>query len=93
MRECVHHDANLMDLKRIEGQIRGIQRMISESKYCVDILNQIHAVLRALSGVEDDIIERHIRHCVVSAIRGKSAKEREDKLSEVLGLRRKFKKL
>jgi CsoR family transcriptional regulator, copper-sensing transcriptional repressor len=93
MRKYPHHDMNLAGLKRIEGQVRGVQRMVSENKYCVDILNQIYAVMQALARIEDNILERHIRHCVVSAIKGKSAKEREDKLSEVLLLLKKFRKL
>lgn len=55
-------------LKWIEGQVRGIARMIDEDRYCIDILTQIRAVRAALRGVEDEVLEDHLAHCVEGAI-------------------------
>ena len=54
----------LARLKRIEGQVRGIQRMIDEDKYCIDILTQVSAVNSALKGVGLQLLDDHMRHCV-----------------------------
>jgi DNA-binding FrmR family transcriptional regulator len=86
------HVENVTALKRIEGQIRGIQKMVEDGKYCVDILNQVHAVINALAGVEDKILEKHFENCVARAVQGKSANERKQKLDEVMQLIRRFRK-
>ncbi len=80
------HSGNLVSLKRIEGQVRGIQGMIEKGEYCVDILNQIHAVISALARVEDKILERHFEGCVTKAVNGKSAADKQRKLKEILEL-------
>ena len=54
-------------LRRIEGQVRGLQRMIEEDTYCVDVLNQVSAVTRALQSVAVGLLDEHIRHCVRNA--------------------------
>ena len=87
------HSANLVSLRRIEGQVRGIQKMIEEGKYCVDILNQIHAVIAALAGVEDKVLEKHFAGCVAKAVHGKSAGEKKKKLEEILSLIHQFRKI
>ena len=87
------HRANLVALRRAEGQIRGVQRLIEEGKYCVDILNQIHAVVAALSRVEDAILEKHFAGCVSSAVHGKSAQDKNDKLKEIMKLIKQFRKV
>ena len=87
------HSDNLVSLKRIEGQIRGVQRMIKEGQYCVDILNQIHAVMAALARIEDNILEKHFAHCVKNAAHGKSAEEKNKKLKEILSLIRQFRRI
>lgn len=87
------HCENLTALRRIEGQIRGVQKMVTERKYCVDILNQIHAVMMALARVEDEILEKHFENCVTDAMRGKSAKEKKQKLKEILRLIHQFRKV
>ena len=61
-------DRYLARLKRIEGQTRGIHRMIDENAYCIDILTQISAVNAALKGVALGLLEDHLRHCVAGAI-------------------------
>lgn len=59
----------LARLRRIEGQARGIHRMIDEEKYCIDVLTQISAMTRALEGVALALLDDHLRHCVVDAAR------------------------
>ncbi len=80
------HQHNIVALKRIEGQVRGVQRMVEDREYCIDILNQIHAVKGALSSVEEKILQKHFRHCVTTAIMGSSEKEKQQKLDEILKL-------
>jgi CsoR family transcriptional regulator, copper-sensing transcriptional repressor len=60
-------DAYLRRLKRIEGQVRGIARMVDEDKYCIDILTQVAAATKALHAVSLGLVEEHIGHCVVGA--------------------------
>ncbi len=86
MRKNPSHEDNLVALKRIEGQVRGVQRMIEERKYCIDILNQIYAIKGALGRVEEKILERHFRNCVTEAVKGTSEKEKQQKLDEILKL-------
>ncbi len=86
MKQNPNHDDNLIALRRIEGQVRGVQKMIEDRKYCVDILNQIYAVKGALARVEEKILEKHFQHCVTTAIIGCSEKEKQQKLDEVLKL-------
>jgi DNA-binding FrmR family transcriptional regulator len=80
------HQDNIVALKRIEGQIRGVQRMIEDRQYCIDILNQIHAAKGALSRVEEKILQKHFRHCVTTAVMGSSETEKQQKLDEILRL-------
>ncbi len=61
--------AHLRRLRRIEGQVRGLQRMVEEDKYCIDILTQISAATSALERVAVDLLEEHLTHCVVDAAR------------------------
>jgi CsoR family transcriptional regulator, copper-sensing transcriptional repressor len=58
----------LSRLARIEGQVRGLQRMVGEGKYCIDVLTQVNAVSAALKGVAVGLLDEHIRHCVREAI-------------------------
>jgi CsoR family transcriptional regulator, copper-sensing transcriptional repressor len=62
-------DRNLKRLRRIEGQVRGIQKMVQEDRYCADILTQISSVHEALRGVGRELMRNHLRHCAASAIR------------------------
>ena len=86
IKENPSHDSNLVALRRIEGQIRGVQRMIEDRKYCIDILNQICAVKGALAKVEERILKRHFEHCVTEAVQGTSEKDKQTKLDEILKL-------
>lgn len=60
--------AYLKRLRRIEGQVRGLQRLIEEDTYCIDVLTQISAATRALQGVALGLMDDHLRHCVVAAV-------------------------
>ena len=76
------HDV-LKRLRRIEGQARGIQRMVEDEKYCIDILTQISATTRALQAVSIGLLEQHLAHCVVDAARSSDA-EAQEKVSEAV---------
>jgi CsoR family transcriptional regulator, copper-sensing transcriptional repressor len=80
-----HEDA-LKRLKTVEGHLRGIQRMIEEEAYCMDVIRQIQAVQGALNKVSSQILEEHLHSCVITAIRGEDADERERVLKEIGGL-------
>ena len=86
MKKHPDHAGNLVALRRIEGQVRGVQKMIEYRKYCIDILTQIHAVKGALSRVEEKILEKHFKNCVTEAVKGASEKEKKQKLDEILKL-------
>lgn len=86
MKKNPSHKGNLVALRRIEGQVRGVQKMLQERKYCIDILNQIYAIKGALSRVEEKILEKHFQHCVTEAVKGTSKKESRQKLDEILKL-------
>ena len=87
------HGGNIVSLKRIEGQVRGIQKMIEGGKYCVDILVQINAAISALYLVEENVLERHFEGCVKGAVYGKSQIEKQKKLEEIMMLIKKFRKI
>lgn len=74
-------DAYLSRLRRIEGQVRGIARMVEDEKYCIDILTQISAATKALESVALGLLDEHLRHCVVRAAR-EGGDEAETKLAE-----------
>ncbi len=80
-----HHD-KLAALRRIEGQVRGVQKMIDEGRYCVDILNATAAVRGALQKVESKILKDHLEACVQTAFSGNPKKEKAEKLAEICGL-------
>lgn len=86
MKKNPSHEDNLVALRRIEGQVRGVQRMIESRKYCIDILSQIYAVKGALARIEEKILEKHFQHCVTEAVKGSSKKEKQQKLNEILKL-------
>jgi DNA-binding FrmR family transcriptional regulator len=71
----------LKRLRRIEGQVRGLQRMVEEDRYCIDILEQISAATRALQSVALQLLEAHMGHCVAEAVKS-GGDEATDKLSE-----------
>ena len=93
MKHKTTHDENLVALKRIEGQVRGVGKMIEEGKYCVDIVVQVQAAIHALYRVSDAIFTKHLEHCVVDALRGKSEKEKLRKIDEVMDIIKRLHKL
>jgi DNA-binding FrmR family transcriptional regulator len=73
-------------LKRIEGQVRGIARMVDEDRYCIDILTQIRAIQAALRSVEAKILKDHVEHCVEGAIASGDGDEQRRKVQELLNV-------
>jgi len=79
-------DTYLKRLRRIEGQVRGLQRMVEEDKYCIDILTQVAAVTKALQSVALGLLEEHLGHCVAGAIAegGDAATEKVREASDAI---------
>ncbi|HKW92183.1 MAG TPA: metal-sensitive transcriptional regulator [Methylomirabilota bacterium] len=71
-------------LRRIEGQVQGIQRMVDEDKYCVDILLQLTAVQGAVEQVQKLLLGQHLESCVTEAVRSGSSRDRQRKMDELL---------
>lgn len=80
-------NATITRLKRIEGQVRGIQQMVVEKKYCIDIINQVNAAKKALEHVALLIMKRHLNSCVADAIKTRGG---EEKIKELVGTIEKF---
>jgi DNA-binding FrmR family transcriptional regulator len=77
-------DSRLKRLNRIEGQVRGLARMVEEDRYCIDIVTQIAAVRAALRRVEEDVLRDHISHCVAHAMASGKKAEQEEKIAELM---------
>jgi len=80
------HENQLVRLKKVEGQVRGIQTMIEERRYCMDLLSQIRAVTGAMRKIESGILSRHLQHCINDTITSKSQKEATVKIKEITRL-------
>jgi len=78
----VNEDA-MKRLKNIEGHVRGIEQMVENGTYCIDVIRQIHAVQAALDKVSGIILEGHLHSCVITAVRGEDPDERERVLTEI----------
>ena len=78
--------SNLKRLSRIEGQVRGLSRMVEDDRYCIDIVTQIAAVQAALRKVEEDVLRNHIAHCVEHAIKSGDADEQRKKVAELMAV-------
>ena len=87
-----YHRDCLNRLARIEGQVRGIARMIETERYCIDILNQLQAVKAALGRVEAEILKEHADHCVAEAMTSGDRSEQRTKLNELVELFGKYTK-
>jgi CsoR family transcriptional regulator, copper-sensing transcriptional repressor len=74
-------DAFLKRLRRIEGQVRGLQRMVENDEYCIDVLTQISAATKALQAVSLGLMDEHLRHCVAQAL-ADGGKDAEEKIRE-----------
>jgi DNA-binding FrmR family transcriptional regulator len=80
-------------LRRIEGQVRGLQRMVDEDAYCVDVLTQVAAVQTALEQVAVQVLDAHVRHCVADAVGGDDENAAEERLDELMAAVRRFAKV
>ena len=76
----------LRRLARIEGQVRGVIRMVEEERYCIEVLNQIAAVKAALTQVESEVLKGHAAHCVAHAIKSGNARDQKQKFDELVEL-------
>ena len=79
-----HKQSNLKRLGRIEGQVRGLARMLEEDRYCIDIVTQISAVRAALRKVEAELLRDHVGHCVEHAIASGNKTEQRKKVAELM---------
>ena len=83
MQDC-SKDALLKRLKRIEGQVRGISKMVDENRYCIDVITQISAAQAALRRVEEVVLKDHVGHCVEHAIASGNKAEQRKKIAELM---------
>jgi DNA-binding FrmR family transcriptional regulator len=81
-----HKQGLINRLKSIEGHVRGIQRMVDEDVYCIDVINQNLAVQRALEKVNSLILERHLQTCVTTAIKSDDPDDRERVIAEIMNV-------
>jgi len=86
------HEQEISRLRKIEGQIRGVQRMIEEKRYCIDILTQLSSVMGAIMRVEENVLNRHLKGCVQESFEVGSREDRQKKVDEVVTVLRKFRK-
>lgn len=73
-------------LKSIEGHVRGVEKMVEDGAYCIDIVNQVSAIQSALNKVSGLVLDRHLHTCVTTAIRGNDPDERERVIDEIMGV-------
>jgi DNA-binding FrmR family transcriptional regulator len=71
-------------LRRIEGQVRGLVRMIEDDRYCIDVITQVQAVRAALKRVEEEVLRDHVAHCVEHAIQSGDTREQRKKVAELM---------
>jgi DNA-binding FrmR family transcriptional regulator len=86
------HEEELVRLRRIEGQIRGVQKMIEEKRYCIDILTQLSSIVGAIKSVEENILERHLKGCVHQSFTKGSKDDKASKINEVVDVLKKFRR-
>jgi DNA-binding FrmR family transcriptional regulator len=77
------HESALTRLKNVEGHLRGVERMVEEEAYCIDVIRQIQAVQAALNKISAMILEEHLNSCLITAVRGEDVDERERVLREI----------
>lgn len=76
----------LKNLNRVEGQIRGIAKMVEDDRYCIDVVTQIEAARAALARIESDLLRQHLSHCVHRAMNSKNVGEQEKVIEELVGV-------
>ncbi len=79
-----HRSTVVKRLRSIAGHVNGIERMVAEDAYCIDVIKQVQAVQAALNKVNDLILENHLNTCVIEAVRGDNKKDRERVLGEIV---------
>ena len=79
-------------LSKVEGQIRGIRKMIDEDRYCIDVLSQTRAVTAAMRKIEDLIMEQHLNTCVLNSMKSGDKEDQKEKISEIMDVLSKFRK-
>ena len=84
--QITRHDENLPRLARIEGQVRGVRRMIEEGAYCIDILTQIHAARAALQAVAERVLRKHVEGCVADAMARGRKSDVDEKIDEIVNV-------
>jgi DNA-binding FrmR family transcriptional regulator len=87
-----HKHALVKRLHRIEGQVRGIERMLEDDRYCIDVLTQLGAVSTALDSLAVSILDDHVRHCVADALASGDERDAREKTDELLAAVRRFAK-
>jgi DNA-binding FrmR family transcriptional regulator len=80
------HEDQLPSLNRIEGQIKGIKKMIEDRRYCVDILTQLKAAKAAIHKVEQGVLKTHMHHCLINAVESKNEHDIRTKIDELMKL-------
>jgi DNA-binding FrmR family transcriptional regulator len=93
MQHITTHKEHLSALSRAAGQVKGVQKMVEDEKYCIDIIIQIHAAINALYRVSEKILAKHLEHCVKDVFKGKSEKEKMRKISELISVIKNLHKL
>jgi DNA-binding FrmR family transcriptional regulator len=83
-------DALIKRLRRIEGQVRGLERMVEDDRYCIDVLTQVSAVSRALESLAFEVLDDHVRHCVAGAIASGDKRDAAAKSQELLDAVQRF---
>ncbi len=91
-KQITSHSEDIPRLKRIEGQIRGIQKMIENERYCIDILTQLSSVQGAIKSVEENILDRHLKGCVQRSFSKENKADKTEKIAEVIDILKKFRK-
>ena len=79
-----NHEEQLNRLSKIEGQLRGVRRMIEDRRYCIDIVSQIKAINAALKQVQMGVLEKHIHHCVAESLNSRKPEIFEEKVTEII---------
>ncbi|HEY5653935.1 MAG TPA: metal-sensitive transcriptional regulator [Pontiella sp.] len=86
------HNETLSRVARIEGQVRAVRRMIEDGQYCIDIINQVQAARAALQSLSNQILEKHLTHCVSNALNSRDEGEIDQKLDEIMKLIKRMQK-
>lgn len=88
--EAISHSADLPRLNRISGQVTGVKKMIEENRHCPEILTQLRAIRSAVRGLEANILERHLGHCIAESLSGNDAADIQKKVEELKELFKKY---